>query len=79
LYANSNLDGEDSPRTKALEEVEHAYEELISQAWNGTERAVHEEDEQEPDFIAAGRRSIAGMTRPPILPGEEQIAALPSG
>lgn len=78
LTGNSNLDGEDSPRTKMIMDIEHTYEELITEAWNGTPNTAAREDEPEPAFMQAGRRAMAAMMQQPVMPGEQALAALPN-
>lgn len=79
LYANTNYDGgEDNPRLQAIMDLEHTYEELITEAWNGSSSATAREEAPEPAFIQAGRRAMAAMTQQPIMPGEQALAALPS-
>jgi hypothetical protein len=78
LYANSNWDAEDNPRIKAIAELEHTYEELITEAWNGSSSGVAREEEPEPAFMQAGRRAVAAMTQRPAMPGEKALQALPT-
>lgn len=74
LHANSNLDGEDSPRAKIVGEIELAYEQLIADAWNGTTEAqrIEESGVLETGFMKASKRAAI-----PVLPGEKVIGSLP--
>lgn len=74
LYANTNLDGEDSKRPEIMISVENAYEELIAAAWNGTSIDDVSNAEFDSDFIKAGRRNMEVQLQPPMLPGEEVIS-----
>jgi basic membrane lipoprotein Med (substrate-binding protein (PBP1-ABC) superfamily) len=75
LYANTNLDGQESPRAQIVSDVENAYEELIANTWNGTIPGVDEESVEtggegtfHSDFMNAGRRAMA--VQDVELPGE---------
>lgn len=79
LHANTNYDGTDANRGKAISEIELAYEQLIADAWNGTSAKDREKASGQAfdsPFMRAGLRA-AGSLEPPMLPGEAQIAALP--
>jgi hypothetical protein len=80
LYANTNLDGTESPRAQIVSDVENAYEELIAHTWNGTIASSQEEEavgegEFYSDFMNAGRRAMAAQDAGvPMLPGEEVMS-----
>lgn len=77
LHANSNLDGEDNPRAKIIEEIETAYDQLIADAWNGTTEAqrIEQSGVLNTGFMRAGQRAVARLTNStPILPGEEVLS-----
>lgn len=77
LYGNANLDSVDNDRPKIIRETEIAYERIIADIWNGTDSKQETDEAFESDFMRAGRKSAAPVG-PPILPGEEVLAALPA-
>lgn len=72
LYANTNLDGEDAQRGQVVLNVEEAYEELITNAWNGStpEKRLEESGELNTAFMRASRRRVTQV----MLPGEEVLS-----
>lgn len=83
LNANSNFVDDDKSgfsRQTTLDDLERTYDELIARIWNGDKDESHEAEENawKSPLMRAGHRAVQAIQMP-SLPGESQVAALPTG
>lgn len=77
LYANTNMDNPDNDRIGLVEAVREHYANVRRRIL-GVHEQEEQLDEQQEAFMRAGRRNLAIVAPPPVLPGENSIKGLPT-
>lgn len=82
MYANTNWDDEKNNRSQAIEKIEKSYDKIIARMWSGEDFVDKEEEAEqevwESPLMRAGRKAVNAI-RPPSMPGQAAIEALPTG